>query len=90
MTHPAAEVSVDDHLGVRIARVGGVLDVFSAGVVGARILDGLPADATELILELDRIEFMDSAGVERAGAAARARALAGARTCTCNSVPRRT
>ena len=35
----------------------------SAGVVGARILDGMPPDATELILELDRIEFMDSAGV---------------------------
>jgi anti-anti-sigma factor len=63
VTHPAAEVIVDDHLGVRIARVGGVLDVFSAGVVGARILDGLPSNATELILELDRIEFMDSAGV---------------------------
>ena len=63
MTHPAAVVIVDDHLGIRTARVGGVLDVFSAGVVGARILDGLPSDATELILELDRIEFMDSAGV---------------------------
>jgi anti-anti-sigma factor len=57
------DVLVDDQLGVRVVEVRGVLDVFSAGVVGGRILAGLPADATELVLELEGVEFMDSAGV---------------------------
>jgi anti-anti-sigma factor len=61
--HPPAEVRVDDQPGVRVAEVSGVLDVFSAGVVGARILAGLPADSTELVLDLASVEFMDSAGV---------------------------
>jgi anti-anti-sigma factor len=61
--HAAVDVLVDDQLGVRVVEVRGVLDVFSAGVVGGRILAGLPADATELVLELEGVEFMDSAGV---------------------------
>ena len=40
-----------------------MLDVFSAGVVGARVLASLPADTHEIVLDLDGIEFMDSAGV---------------------------
>jgi anti-anti-sigma factor len=60
---PACTVEVDDELGVRVARVSGSLDVFSASVVGARILSKLPSDTMELVLDLDDIAFMDSAGV---------------------------
>jgi anti-anti-sigma factor len=63
VTHPSAEVVVVDRFGVRAASVSGVLDVFSAGVVGARVLASLPADTHEIVLDLDGIEFMDSAGV---------------------------
>jgi len=63
VTHPAAEVVVIDRFGVRSASVSGVLDVFSAGVVGARVLASLPADTREIVLDLNGIEFMDSAGV---------------------------
>ena len=63
MIHAALEVVLDDQLGVRTARVRGPLDVFSAGVVGARILNGLPANTHSVVLELDGIEFIDSAGV---------------------------
>ncbi len=59
----ACTVEVDDELGVRVARVSGSLDVFSASVVGARILSKLPSDTMELVLDLDDIGFMDSAGV---------------------------
>ena len=63
MQHPAAEVVVVDGFGVRVASVSGVLDVFSASVVGARVLASLPADTCEIVLDLDGIQFMDSAGV---------------------------
>jgi anti-anti-sigma factor len=63
VTHPAAEVVVVDGFGVRVASVSGVLDVFSASVVGARVLASLPADTREIVLDLDGIQFMDSAGV---------------------------
>jgi hypothetical protein len=59
----AVDVIVDDRVGVRVAEVRGVLNVFSASVVGGKILAGLPSDARELVLELDGIESMDSAGV---------------------------
>jgi hypothetical protein len=50
VTHPAAEVVVVDEIGVRVAAVRGVLDVFSAGVVGARILAQLPSDTRQIVL----------------------------------------
>jgi anti-anti-sigma factor len=59
----AVDVIVDDRFGVRVAEVRGVLNVFSASVVGGKILAGLPASAKELVLELDGVESMDSAGV---------------------------
>ena len=61
--HPPAEILIVDGAGVRVASVRGVLDVFSASVVGARILAKLPADVKQLVIDLDGIEFMDSAGV---------------------------
>ena len=76
--HPAVEIVLDDRLGVRVAHVGGVLDVFTASVVGSRILNGIPADASELVLELEDLEFIDSAGVSallRLREHARSRAL---------------
>jgi anti-anti-sigma factor len=63
VTRTAAEVAVVDEFGTRVASLRGVLDVFSAGVVGARVLAGLPADTHQIVLDLDGIEFMDSAGV---------------------------
>jgi anti-anti-sigma factor len=61
--HAAAEVAVVDEFGVRVVALRGVLDVFSASVIGARVLAGLPADTHQIVLDLDGIEFMDSAGV---------------------------
>ena len=50
-----------------------------------------PAGRThEIVLDLDGIEFMDSAGVSALGAPARARASLVRSTCTCISEPRRT
>jgi anti-anti-sigma factor len=63
VTHPPVEVLVVDEFGVRVATVRGVLDVFSASVVGARVLAGLPPDTHEIVIDLDGCEFMDSAGV---------------------------
>jgi anti-anti-sigma factor len=59
----AVDVIVDDRFGVRVAEIRGVLNVFSASVVGGKVLAGLPGDARELVLELDGVESMDSAGV---------------------------
>jgi anti-anti-sigma factor len=76
--HPAVEIVLDDRLGMRVAHIGGVLDVFTASVVGSRILTGIPTDATELVLELEDLEFIDSAGVSallRLREHARSRAL---------------
>ncbi|MET1001271.1 MAG: STAS domain-containing protein [Acidimicrobiia bacterium] len=63
MTHPVVHIEVEDEPGVRNCIFSGALDVFSASIVGARALAGLPADAKELVLQLRDLEFMDSAGI---------------------------
>jgi anti-anti-sigma factor len=57
------DVLVDDRGGVRVVKLRGPLDVFSASVVGTRVLAGIPSDTTMLVLELAGIESIDSAGV---------------------------
>lgn len=56
-------IRVSDGGGVRTASLGGVLDVYSAPVLGPRVMAGLPADAHELVIDLSDLAFMDSAGV---------------------------
>jgi anti-anti-sigma regulatory factor len=63
VTEAAVEVIIEDRIGCRVAEVRGVLNVFTASVVGGRILAGLPPDARELVVDLDGIESADSAGV---------------------------
>ena len=63
MTHPVVHIEVEDEPGVRNCILSGALDVFSASIVGARALAGLPADAKQLVLQLRDLEFMDSAGI---------------------------
>jgi anti-anti-sigma factor len=80
--HAAAEVAVVDEFGVRVVTLRGVLDVFSASVVGARVLAALPADTRQIVLDLDGVEFMDSAGVS---ALVRLREHAGHRSIAVNA-----
>jgi ABC-type transporter Mla MlaB component len=60
--HGAVDVLVEDRGGVRVVELRGPLDVFSASVVGTRVLAGMPSDTTVLVLELAGIECIDSAG----------------------------
>jgi anti-anti-sigma factor len=56
-------VEVDDRAGVRVAALAGAIDVFTAGTLPGRVLADLPADVHELVLDLQLVDFADSAGV---------------------------
>jgi len=78
VTHKPAQVFVVDEPGVRTAALSGSLDVFGAGVLAARVLSGLPAGATKLVVDLSELLSVDSGGVSaltRLRDQARARAL---------------
>jgi anti-anti-sigma factor len=49
--------------GVRVITVSGVVDVFNAGVLSRDGIAGLPSDATEILLDLEAVSFLDSAGI---------------------------
>src|SRR3954451_15043247 len=61
-TEPVVQ-ALDDADGVRVVRVGGVIDVFSAGALPREAVADLPVDARELILNLEAVSFLDSAGI---------------------------
>jgi len=63
MRHTKARIGISDGTGVRVARFHGTLDVFSSSAVGSRIFAGMPADAHEVVIDLDDVDRMDSAGV---------------------------
>jgi len=61
--HEPILVTVDDNNGDRLAKVRGVLDVFSSPVLATRALAGLPDQTRALLIDLRDVSFVDSAGV---------------------------
>jgi anti-anti-sigma factor len=55
--------TLDRSDGVRVVTVTGVVDVFNAGALSRDAVAGLPNDAREIVLDLDGVSFLDSAGV---------------------------
>jgi anti-anti-sigma factor len=72
------DVEIEDTDDERVARLEGMVDVFTAGGVVRRVLANLPRDATRVVIDLRGVRFMDSAGlsaVVRLSERARRRAL---------------
>jgi anti-sigma B factor antagonist len=70
-------VSVRDQDGYRIVMIGGEIDIASASVLRARLLDLLPADASPVIIDLSRVTFCDASGLAVLVAASRRAAQLG-------------
>jgi anti-anti-sigma factor len=64
-------LSVHDQDGYRIVMVGGEIDIASAPVLRARLLDVLPADASPVIIDLSGVTFCDASGLAVLVAASR-------------------
>ncbi len=62
---PATRIvqTVDRDDGVRIVTVSGAVDVFNAGALNRDAVAGLPHDAREIVLDLESVSFLDSAGI---------------------------
>ena len=72
------DVEIEDTDDERVARLEGMVDVFTAGGVVRRVMAGLPREATRVVIDLRGVRFMDSAGlsaVVRLSERARRRAL---------------
>jgi anti-anti-sigma factor len=63
MQHEPVTITLDDNDEGRLARVRGVLDVFTSPTLAARTLAGLPHETRELLIDLRDVSFVDSAGV---------------------------
>lgn len=64
MVDHEVRIDVDDSEdGDRLARVRGVLDVFSSPALAARALANLPDKTRDLIIDLREVSLIDSAGV---------------------------
>ncbi|MCU1429486.1 MAG: hypothetical protein JWL83_3486 [Actinomycetia bacterium] len=62
--HPQRLVRTLDRAdGVRVVTVVGAIDVFSAGELNRDAVAGLPTDAREIVLDLEAVSFLDSAGI---------------------------
>jgi anti-anti-sigma factor len=48
---------------VRVVTVSGIVDVFNAGVLSRDAVAGLPNEAREIVLDLEAVSFLDSAGI---------------------------
>jgi anti-anti-sigma factor len=64
MLQHEVSIDVDDSdEGDRLAKVRGVLDVFSSPALATRALANLPRQTRELVIDLRDVSFVDSAGV---------------------------
>jgi anti-anti-sigma factor len=52
-----------DRDGVRVVSVTGVVDVFNANSLSREAVAGLPDEAREVVLDLEAVSFLDSAGI---------------------------
>jgi anti-anti-sigma factor len=57
------DVDIEDSDEERVAHFDGAVDVFTAGTVARRVFTGLPHDARRVVIDLRRVQFMDSAGL---------------------------
>jgi anti-sigma B factor antagonist len=55
--------TVDRADGVRVVTVSGVVDVFNAGALSRDAVAGLPNEARAIVLDLEAVSFLDSAGI---------------------------
>jgi anti-sigma B factor antagonist len=55
--------TIDRSDGVRIVTVSGVVDVFNAGALQRDALAGLADAPREIVLDLEAVSFLDSAGI---------------------------
>jgi anti-anti-sigma factor len=65
MIHEPVQITLDDSDAEsgRLAKVKGVLDVFTSPTLAARALAGLPEQTRSLVIDLRDVSFVDSAGV---------------------------
>jgi anti-anti-sigma factor len=55
--------TLDRSDGVRVVTVTGVVDVFNAASLSRDAVAGLPNAAREVVLDLEAVSFLDSAGI---------------------------
>lgn len=55
--------TIDGDDGVRIVQLTGAIDVFNAGAVQRDAIAGLSGSAQEVVLDLEAVSFLDSAGI---------------------------
>jgi anti-anti-sigma factor len=55
--------TLDRSDGVRVVTVTGPVDVFNAGALSRDALAGLPSEAREIVLDLEAVTVLDSAGL---------------------------
>jgi anti-sigma B factor antagonist len=60
---PLADVSFETLQGVVVARLAGEVDMSNASELGAAITARVPSDARGLVLDLDAVGYVDSAGI---------------------------
>jgi anti-sigma B factor antagonist len=60
---PLADVRFETLEGVVVARLEGEVDMSNASELGAAITANVPSDARGLVLDLDGVGYVDSAGI---------------------------
>jgi anti-anti-sigma factor len=60
---PRIVETLDRADGVRVVTVSGTVDVFNAGALSREAVANLPNNAREIVLDLDAVSFLDSAGI---------------------------
>jgi anti-sigma B factor antagonist len=60
---PARPVRTLDEGGVRVVRVTGAVDVFNAATLPRDAVAGLPNGSHEIVIDLEEVEYLDSAGI---------------------------
>jgi anti-sigma B factor antagonist len=56
-------LEIEEHGNVVIAHVTGELDIVGASSTGEAISDAVPTSARALVVDLSRLEFIDSSGI---------------------------
>jgi anti-anti-sigma factor len=60
---PVRPVRTLDEGGVRVVRVTGAVDVFNAASLPREAVAGLPSGAREIVIDLEAVSYLDSAGI---------------------------
>ncbi len=56
-------LEIEERGDIVIAKVSGELDIVGASSTGEAIGEGVPAEARALVIDLTRLEFIDSSGI---------------------------